>query len=63
MVQDILRRVCYVLTLTGHQPFRLAGIEMFERLTDVATCLDTLIPHHAAARLVQLRQGLGASRA
>jgi len=59
MVQDILRRVRYLLTLKGRPPFRLAGLEMFERLTDVATCLDTLIPHHAEARLVQLRQGLG----
>jgi hypothetical protein len=32
---------------------------MFERLTEVATCLDTLIQHHAEPRLVQLRQGLG----
>jgi hypothetical protein len=59
MVQDILRRVRYVLTLTGRQPFRLAGLEMFERLTEVVTCLDTLIPHRAASRLVQLRQDLG----
>ena len=38
IVQDILRRVRHVLALTEHQPFRLAGLEMFEWLTDVATC-------------------------
>lgn len=59
IVQDILRRVRYLLTLKGRPPFRLAGIEMFERLTEVATCLDHLIQHHADDRLVQLRQGLG----
>jgi len=59
IIQDLLRRVRYLLTLKGRPPFRLAGIEMFERLTDVATCLDTLIHHHADARLVHLRQGLG----
>lgn len=59
IVQDILRRVRYLLTLKGRPPFRLAGIEMFERLSEVATCLDRLIQHQADARLVQLRQGLG----
>jgi hypothetical protein len=59
IVQDLLRRVRYLLTLKGRPPFRLAGIEMFERLTDVATCLDTLIHHHAEARLVHLRHSLG----
>ena len=58
IVQDILRRVRYLLTLKGRPPFRLAGIEMFERLTEVETCLDTMIHHQADPRLVQLRQGL-----
>jgi Transposase, Mutator family len=59
LVQDLLRRVRYLLTLKGRPPVRLAGLEMFERLTEVAACLDTLIRHHAEPRLVQLRQGLG----
>jgi hypothetical protein len=58
IVHDLLRRVRYVLTLKGRPPLRLAGIEMFERLTEVATCLDRLIQPHVDARLVQLRQGL-----
>jgi hypothetical protein len=58
IVQDLLRRVRYLLTLKGRPPFRLAGIEMFERLTEVKTCLDTLIGHRSEARLVELRQGL-----
>jgi len=39
IVQDLLRRVRYLLTLKGRPPLRLAGIEMFERLTEVKTCL------------------------
>ena len=58
LVQDLLRRVRYLLTLKGRPPLRLAGLEMFERLTEVVACLDTLIHHHAEPRLVQLRQGL-----
>jgi len=58
IVQDLLRRVRYLLTLKGRPPFRLAGIEMFERLSEVKTCLGTLIVHRADARLVELQQGL-----
>ena len=58
LVQDLLRRVRYLLTLKGRPPFRLAGLEMFERLTEVEACLETLIHHHADPRLVQLHQGL-----
>jgi hypothetical protein len=58
IVDDILRRVRYLLTLKGRPPFRLAGTQMFERLSEVAACVDKLIAHHADARLVQLRQGL-----
>jgi hypothetical protein len=58
IVQDLLRRVRYLLTLKGRPPVRLAGIEMFERLGEVETCLDKLINHHADPSLVRLRQGL-----
>jgi hypothetical protein len=58
IVQDLLRRVRYLLTLKGRPPLRLAGVEMFERLTEVKTCLDTLIAHRPDARLIELRQGL-----
>jgi hypothetical protein len=58
IVQDLKRRVRYLLTLKGRPPFRLAGIEMFERLTEVETCLKTLVQHYADPQLIQLRQGL-----
>lgn len=58
IVQDLLRRVRYLLTLKGRPPLRLAGIEMFERLTEVGACLNTLIQHRTDSRLVQLQQGL-----
>jgi hypothetical protein len=58
IVQDLLRRVRYLLTLKGRPPFRLAGIEMFERLSEVKTCLDTLLQHRKDLRLIELRCGL-----
>ena len=61
VVQDLKRRVRYLLTLKGRPPFRLAGIEMFERLTEVETCLQTLIQHYADPQLIQLHQGLHTS--
>ena len=57
-MQDILRRVHYLLCLKGRPPFRLAGIEMFERLSEVVTCLDTMLSQHPDARLLVVRQGL-----
>jgi hypothetical protein len=58
IVEDLLRRVRYLLTLKGRPPLRLAGVEMFERLTEVKTCLDTLLRHRMDSRLVELRRGL-----
>lgn len=58
IVQDLLRRVRYLLTLKGRPPFRLAGIEMFERLCEVATCLDTMMGQYPDARLFVVSQGL-----
>jgi hypothetical protein len=37
------RRVRYLLTLKGRPPFRLAGIEMYERLSEVSACLAAAI--------------------
>lgn len=61
IVQDLLQRVRYLLTLKGRPPFRLAGIEMFARLQEVVRCLDRLLGHQPEPRLLQLRQGLGAA--
>jgi hypothetical protein len=58
IVQDLLRRVRYLLTLKGRPPFRLAGVEMFERLTQVKTCLDTLLSHRSDPRLAALGCGV-----
>jgi hypothetical protein len=61
IVQDLKRRIRYLLTLKGRPPFRLAGIEMFERLTEVKDCLTTLITHYPEPQLVLLHQGLHAA--
>ena len=61
LVQDLLHRVRYLLTLKGRPPFRLAGIEMFEHLQDVVRCLDRLVRHHPEPRVLELRQGLRAA--
>jgi hypothetical protein len=37
IVQDLLRRVRYLLTLKGRPPLCLAGVEIFERLTEVTS--------------------------
>ncbi|MFN2253592.1 MAG: transposase [Candidatus Promineifilaceae bacterium] len=58
IVQDLKRRIRYLLTLKGRPPLRLAGIEMAKRLTEVKTCLEALIAHHADPQLLQLCQGL-----
>jgi hypothetical protein len=50
--------VRYLLTLKARPPFGLAGLEMYERLTEVVTCLDHLLEHQPEARLAQLRRGL-----
>lgn len=52
------RRVRYLLTLKGRPPLRLAGIEMYERLSEVSACLVEMIAHIPSACLVQLQQGL-----
>lgn len=61
IVEDLLRRVRYLLTLKGRPPFRLAGVEMFERLNEVQDCLAALLPHRTDARLEELSRGLRAA--
>jgi len=58
IVQDVIRRVRYLLTLKGRPPFRLAGVETYERLVELKRCLDQLIRHDPEPRLLQLRDGL-----
>lgn len=61
ILQDLSRRIRYLLTLKGRPPFGLAGIEMFERLTEVKDCLERLQAHHSHPQLALLLQGLCAA--
>ena len=56
--QDLRRCIRYLLTLKGRPPFRLAGIEMFERLSQMEDHLEQLLALHPDSSLDQLRQGL-----
>lgn len=58
VVQDLLQRTRYLLTLKGRAPFGLAGLEMFEGLRAVVRCLDQLLKHSSEPRLVELRTAL-----
>jgi hypothetical protein len=58
IVEDILHRVRYLLTLKGRPPFRLAGIEMFARLQEVAACVQELLQQQTEPRLQALQTGL-----
>ena len=58
IVQELLGRVRYLLTLKGRPPFRLAGIEMFTRLQELVSCLQVLVKHQSEPRLLKLLTGL-----
>lgn len=58
IVQDLLSRVRYLLTLKGRPPLRLAGIEMFARLQEVDTCIQELLRQQTEPRLQTLHAGL-----
>jgi hypothetical protein len=58
IVQDILQRVRYLLTLKGRPPFRLAGVETYERLLEVKRYVAQLVRHDPEPRLVQVLHGL-----
>ena len=58
ILQDLSRRIRYLLTLKGRPPFRLAGLEMFERLREVKDCLERWIHPQSHPQLVQLQKGL-----
>ncbi len=58
IVTALQQRLRYLLTLKGRPPFRLAGIEMYERLTEVAVCLTSMIEVQADPRLIHMHQGL-----
>jgi len=58
VIQDLCRRIRYLLTLKARPPFRLAGLEMVARLTEVEHCLERLIAHHATPTLLAVQHGL-----
>jgi hypothetical protein len=60
IVQDLCRRLRYLLTLKARPPFRLAGLEMVAHLTDVEHCLEHLILHRSTPTLLLLQQRLQA---
>lgn len=58
VLTQLVRHTRYLLTLKGRPPFRLAGVETYERLHDVAGLGLDLLSAHYDPRLAQLVQGL-----
>lgn len=58
VIAQLFRRTRYLLTLKGRPPFRLAGMETYERLHDVAQLSLDLLTQRYDPRLAQLYQGL-----
>ncbi len=58
VVTQLLRHTRYLLTLKGRPPFRLAGIETYQRLQSVIALTDELLTHRLEPRLTRLRVGL-----
>src|SRR5215831_1298001 len=58
VITQLFRHTRYLLTLKGRPPFRLAGMETYERLQNVARLSLDLLATRYEARLAQLYQGL-----
>jgi hypothetical protein len=58
VVTQFFRRTRYLLTLKGRPPFRLAGLETYDQLHDVADFGLELLSRHYDPRLAELVQGL-----
>lgn len=56
--QNLKRRIRYLLTLKGRPPFRLAGIEMFEKLSEMRDICQQLTSIHSDPELEKLQLGL-----
>jgi hypothetical protein len=63
VITQLFRHTRYLLTLKGRPPFRLAGLETYERLQNVAQCSLDLLAERYDPRLAQLYQGLQAALA
>jgi hypothetical protein len=58
VVTHLLRHTRYLLTLKGRPPFRLAGIETYQRLQGVVALTDELLDHRHDPRMACLNQGI-----
>lgn len=58
VIAQLFRHTRYLLTLKGRPPFRLAGIETYQRLQQVAAFTEQLLMHRQHPQLRQLKQGL-----
>lgn len=58
VVTHLLRHTRYLLTLKGRPPFRLAGIETYQRLQGVIALTDELLDHRYDSRMARLNQSL-----
>jgi hypothetical protein len=63
VITQLWHHTRYLLTLKGRPPFRLAGIETYERLAHVASLSLDLLAQHYEPRLAHLYQGLQAALA
>jgi Transposase, Mutator family len=63
VITQLFRHTRYLLTLKGRLPFRLAGMETYERLQNVAQCSLDLLAERYDLRLAKLYQGLQAALA
>ena len=61
VITQLVRHTRYLLTLKGRPPFRLAGIETYERLQNVTRCSLDLLAQRYEPRLAQWSQGLQAA--
>ncbi len=61
VITQLVRHTRYLLTLKGRPPFRLAGLETYERLQNVARFSLDLLAQRYEPRLAQLYQGLQAA--
>jgi hypothetical protein len=58
VVTQLLRHTRYLLTLKGRPPFRLAGIEAYQRLQGVVALSQELLTHRHDPHLACLSHGL-----
>jgi hypothetical protein len=61
VITPLCHHTRYLLTLKGRPPLRLAGLETYERLQNVARFSLDLLAQHYEPRLAQLYQGLQAA--